>query len=509
MLDTPEMTKVPALTKPLKLARAEFISLTGMGSSTQYPYNYEDVDKMEVYSLKHYRETVEACRYFYKKDPIAGTVINKMIDIGINNLLFDKGSLSDNEFRIFTGLSERLLAFAETCALEYLLSGLIVPEISYEALPRDIIKSFGIKKYEAITAPTSMWVRDSKAIKINSSFMSAEPSYFIEVPDDLVFFIMHEGKYPDNTEDKAAYEEILKFYPAFVALVREGKKEIRLDNPLITRRRPLPDSAYPLPYLYPALESLKHKRNLRRMDYSIAARVITAIQQIKMGDKDFPLTEDDQEQVEYLKNQMKWRDGTNINVEKVFQLFTNHTVEIKWVFPDVVALLDEGKYANVNQDIFLALGFPRILTTGETERSGSSDPEFATISPVRTMENMRKNVLKIIKAIVYETAKLNAFKGLPVVSFENMNLHSFRDFVAGMAMLYDGKNLSRTSVSAAFGYKWEEEVKQMAEEKKTMTELGIDEFAAKPYSPAPGENKPPQEKPKQPVKEETPQKPAK
>jgi hypothetical protein len=49
----------------------------------------------------------------------------------------------------------------------------------------------------------------------------------------------------------------------------------------------------------------------------------------------------------------------------------------------------------------------------------------------------------------------------------------------------------------------------MAEEKKTMTELGIDEFAAKPYSPAPGEKPAPQEKPKQPVKEETPQKSAK
>jgi hypothetical protein len=498
MTDIPDV--VPAETKPLKLAKAEFVSLTGMGSGGQYPYTYEDVDKMEVYGLKHYRETVEACRYFYKKDAIGGTIINKMIDIGINNLLFDKGSLSDNEFRIFTGLSERLLDFAETCALEYLLSGLIVPEVSYEPLPKDVIKSFGIKKYEAITAPTSMWVRDSRSIKINSSFMSSEPSYFIEVSDDLVFFIMHEGMYPDGTMDTDAYLEILTLYPDFVALVRAGKKEIKLDNPLIIRRRPLSDSAYPVPYLYPALESLKHKRNLRRMDYSIAARVITAIQQIKMGDKDFPLTEDDQEQVEHLKNQMKWRDGTNVNVERVFQLFTNHTVEIKWIFPDVVALLDEGKYINVNQDIFLALGFPKILTTGETERSGSSDPEFATISPVKTMEGMRKNILKIIKAIVYETAKLNNFKGLPVVSFENMNLHSFRDFVAGMTMLYDTKNISRTSVSAAFGYKWEEEVKQMAEEKKVMDELGIDEFAAKPYSPAPGENQQQQNKPK-PAKE--------
>ena len=47
--------------------------------------------------------------------------------------------------------------------------------------------------------------------------------------------------------------------------------------------------------MYPALEPLKHKRNIRRMDYSIASRVISAIQLIKLGNDDFPVTEDDED----------------------------------------------------------------------------------------------------------------------------------------------------------------------------------------------------------------------
>jgi hypothetical protein len=479
------MTNQAPIQEKKLLAKAEFMNISGMGSG-DWPYNPDDVDKMEVLDVKEYRDTVDLCRFFYKKDPIAGTVVNKMMDIAITKLKFEKGSLSDNEFRIYTGLTPKLQKFAEEMAMEYLLSGLIVPEVTYSTLPVSEVKSFGIKKYEAVTGPTAMWCRDSKTIKIMPQLLLSEPTYWIEIPDDLYNFVKSDGKYADGISDVTSLLELKTYYPEFVTAIQSGQRYIKLDNPLITRRRPLPDSPYPIPYLYPSLEALKHKRNLRRMDYSIAARVITAIQQIKMGDKDFPLTEDDQEQVGYLQNQMKWRDGTGQNMEKVFQLFTNHTIEIKWIFPDTAALLNDVKYINVNNDIFLSLGFPRILTTGETERTGTSNPEFATLSPVRTMEKMQDVIIKIIEAVAIETAKRNNWKGIPKVSFENMNLHAFADFVAGMTMLYNTGNISRTSLAEAFGYNWEEEINMRSDEDEQMKELQVGEFAPQPYSPQPG-----------------------
>lgn len=184
---------------------------------------------------------------------------------------------------------------------------------------------------------------------------------------------------------------------------------------------------------------------------------------------------------------MAWRNTSQRNLERIFQLFANHTVKISWVFPDVEALLNDAKYREVNQDIFFGLGFPRILTTGETERTQTSDPELAAISPVKTLKNMQNKILFIIKGIVKEVAKLNGLKSLPLIRFDNINLYSFRNFVEGMQALYDTGNISRTSYDAAFGFEWEEEIKQKAREADTITELGVEEFAKKPYSNQPNE----------------------
>jgi len=451
---------------------------------TKSIWSPEEVDKFDGTELKEYKTVVKQSRFFYKKDPIASTVVNKIIEIGINDLIFDKGNLSDNEYRIFLGIKDNLLEFSESMAMEYLISGLVVPEYSMVAISTDKVKELGIKKKQTIIIPERMWLRDPETIKIKFSWALNQPSYFAVVPPELVSFILNKGSFSDGTKDIELYEELLKLYPDFVQKIRDGQREFLLDNSLIIRRKPLSNSPYPIPYLYPALESLGHKRNLRRMDYSVASRVITAIMQVKIGDKDFPLTEDDEQRLEEVRRQMLWR-GSVKDIERIFQLFTDHTVEIKWVFPDVTALLSDKKYADINQDIFFSLGFPRILTTGETERTGSSDPEFASISPVKSMENMRNKILKVIKGIIKDVAESNRLSDIPKVRFGEINLHSFATFVEGMVKLYETANISRTSFAGQFGYTWEEEVKQKALENDLMKKLGVEEFAPVSFSPQP------------------------
>ena len=133
-----------------------------------------------------------------------------------------------------------------------------------------------------------------KQLKIKLGPFSDKPSYFIKVPDEIIFFIQNNGKYPDGTEDKKAFEILKSYYPEFVSQVKAGVREIPVENPdLVIRRKPQPDTQYPVPYLSPTLESLKHKRNLRRMDYALAARVIGAIQLFRLGNDTFPVTPED------------------------------------------------------------------------------------------------------------------------------------------------------------------------------------------------------------------------
>jgi len=341
-----------------------------------------------------------------------------------------------------------------------------------------------------------MWVRDSATINIKKPRISEKESYFVKIDEDLYYFLQSKGTYPDGTEDKDLYEEIIRLYPEFVnEVLNDNDRQVLLDNPLIIKGTTTEDSAYPIPYLFPALESLKHKRNLRRMDYSIAARVISAILHVTVGSDEYPLTEDQEDTMAELEQQLQWRRGvTPAEIERVFALFTNHTVELNWVFPEVDAMLDSDKYKSVNEDIMVALGFPRILITGETERSFASDPQIATISPLHTMEKIREALLPIVKFVFLEMLDHNRIlEEYPSIKFKPLNLMSMSLFFEGLTSLYEAGNLSRESWSEAYGYDFVTEQNRRKLNEDLIKELGVE-----PVAPS---NKPgAQEKPGAPKK---------
>lgn len=451
------------------------------------PWTAEEVDKYATKDVtKEYRATVNSCRFFYRRDPLASVIVNKMVEVAISELQLISGNVPANQFRVYESLIDDLQDFAEDSALEYLISGLLIPEIELVRMPKRELTLRGIKAYPSLYLPASLWVRDPATIIIDSPLIANDlPTYYVEIPDELIHFIKNKGKYKNGNEDKELYQELLRLYPDFVRKVLSGDTKLKLDVDMAIRRKTLSDSPYPTPFLYPALESLRHKRNIRRMDYSLASRVITAIQLVKVGNDEYPLTAEDDQQLEYLRAQMRWRDTNNREIERIFQLFTNHTVTIEWVFPDVTALLDEKKYTNVNSDIMNAFGFPKILITGETDRSQTSDASIAMISPEKTLENIRRKVIRVIRKVIQSVADENGFREVPEIRFSPMNLRSFSEFLQGIQYLYDSGNLSRTDLAKALGYDFEEQIKSRADENKLITKLNVPEFAPVPHSNTP------------------------
>jgi len=455
------------------------------------------VDKMdEVINDRNFSKIVGSCRFFYRHDAIVSSVFNKMIDIGINTLNYPKTDLNTNEEKLVDGMINPLQEFAENMALEYLISGLVIPEVKYGDVEKDTLQEFGIKRYTTLNVPVSMWVRDPATIIIESPIIDDSPSYYAKIPDEVVTFIQNKGMYASGVKDIELYKKLLKYYPEFVKAVENGELTIKIENTEnIIRRKVVTDSPYPTPYLTAVLEPLKHKRNLRRMDYTIASRVITAIQVFRLGNDEYPLTDDQEDKLNDLKDQIYYRNSQNNDIERVFQLFANHTLEIEWVFPPVEALLNEEKYANVNDDIMLGLGFPRSLIVGESERSNAGNIKISSISPEKTMIHMREKILKILNNVLAETFRLNSLRGKTKLAFDPINLTEFAEWTAALRELYDTGNVSRTSYAKELGYNWEDELDLREEEQKEMKERGIEEFAPKPYSPIPGQNQ--QEKPPQ------------
>ncbi|MEM0374082.1 MAG: hypothetical protein QXO96_05985, partial [Sulfolobales archaeon] len=253
---------------------------------------------------------------------------------------------------------------------------------------------------------------------------------------------------------------------------------------IVIERRKLSNSPYPVPYLTSALESLKYKRALRKMDYSLASRVITAIQLITLGDKDFPLLEEDEDKLLKLKEQINARDKYG-DYERVYQLFGNHTLKVSWVMPDASVLLNDTKYKDINLDILFALGFPRILVTGETDKSNTSSPEYALLSPIKTIENIQKNLLSIIQTILDQVTEYNGFTDYAEVYFKPMNLKDFVKFFDVLYKLYETGSISRKTLVDYIGLDLDKELENKVSEKDMYTKLGLDEYAPLPHSNTP------------------------
>jgi hypothetical protein len=465
---------------PIKIAFAELLQKTD-NPWTEVPKFQSSTKEGQA---NDFLKSITHCRFFYKTEPLVSSVIDKLVEIGINDLVFSKNQLSENEFRVFTAIKPKLVEFAEQMATEFLLSGLVIPEIGYNKVDKDFLFALGVKKYSSLELPDSLWVRDPATIKIYTTMLADKPTYFVKVPSELLAFIKTKGKYPDGKEDKALYELLIKFYPEFIKEIESGTKEVFIDNKLIFRRKYTSDNPYPIPYINSALEALHHKRKLRRMDYSIIDKIISAIMQVKLGDKDFPIndSEEDNAYVENIRAQLRMRGTGEQTLERIFQLITNHTVDIKWIFPETTALLDIKKYDDINQEILFGLGFPRVLITGEALRSGTTDSEIATLSPIKTAEGFRRKILEVIKDICIEISKRNGFKSVPSVQFKSINLHKFTETLQGLSKLYDVAALSRTTFANEFGFDFSTEVDLMKEEMGKLKEGGLPEFGPTPNS---------------------------
>jgi hypothetical protein len=271
---------------------------------------------------------------------------------------------------------------------------------------------------------------------------------------------------------------------------------------LIIRRKYLADSPYPIPYISSALDALQHKRKMRRMDYSIMDKVISAVMHVKVGSDEFPVTNSDEDKAVFsdLRNQLMLRFQSDQTLERIFQLITNHTVDISWVFPETSLLTESGRYNDINEEILFGLGFPRILITGEASKSGASNSDIASISPVKTIESIRRKLLKVIRDICKHVAEENNFKP-PLVKFKAVNLHSFVDFMASLEKLYNMSGVSRSEVSEYMGYDFLDQADKLEMEEKLIKEKGLSEFGQQPFSRPPTNEvgKPTSKEEKQPV----------
>lgn len=462
-----------ATLKEKRLARSQSSqSVPGFLTNTDYTFIGNTPSKKVIPgyydgtpNLGKYHDQIKICRWFHKFDPIASTVINRMADMSITtirnrrNTKLNADQVDDTTMAYFEALVEELRPVIKQMALEYLLHGLVVPAYSFKRLRGDLIsEKLGRKRY---TIPDQMWIRNPENLELKRKPTGTDRQIWLKIPKDDIELVQNKGVRSDGTEDKEAYRYLVDNFPEYVAAIRSGKTKFLLEDVRTMMRKPTSFEDYPTPFLVAALGALQHKAYLKTMDRAIASRAIEAMRHIKVGDKDFPADDDD---ITATKAALAESSSSG---ERIFNFFTNHTVSVEWIIPELEALINETKYAEPNADIFLAMGFPRVLTTGETLRSNSSDSKIASLGPKATLEDLREAVITWLTALYKELAEKNNFTRVPEPVFSPIAAADYTALIQFSVQALQAGAISKDLIAQLYGSSWEEESNQISTEQES------------------------------------------
>lgn len=408
-----------------------------------------------------YHDQLRIIRWYYINDAIAGTVVNRMADMAITQLRNRKKTkrnsdvVDDAIMAYYDSIALEIRPFLKQAALEYLLHGLVVPAYTTKRIMGNkIAEPLGRKRYYTID---SIWVRNPENIVLRKKPEGMERSIYLRIPREDVVFVQNKGKRNDGTADYAAYQRLVTDFPEYVRAIESGETFFLLDDQAIYRKL-TSYNEYPLPFLTNALSSLQHKAYLKNMDKSIASRAIEAIRHIKVGSDEFPAQTED---IDDIKTMLQTNQSTG---ERIFNLFTNHTINIEWVMPPLDALLSEAKYIEPNNDIFLALGFPRVLTVGETAKSNSSDSKIASLGPKSTLEDLRESLINWVRYLYEALADANNFSRFPEPYFSPIATSDYTALVQFATDALAAGAISKNTISELYGSDYETEAAQIQSE---------------------------------------------
>lgn len=484
------MEQIMAEPKITRLAKAK--AQLAEANAGFYMPNYYD-KQLEIVGLvpeklivpKDYKSVVQMCYDFYNRGGSVGRVIDRLQEFTITDIRNGQRNTSDEVNAYFYAVlhdkPSRLLRFLRMAALEYYLSGMVLPKIEWKELPgKEICPD--LKPNKLYMVPVFDLY---PPLLIDVEWRGwGKKGYFLKIPESDIKTIRNKGG--EIKEQQLKYQYYADTFPYYVDLINKGETmlEIRDVDPILRKETSI--SPYPTPYLYSVLEALVFKQQLRRMDFAVAARVVNAILLVQEGNDAFPMVEDSDtlnENLANLQNQILGRMGDPRKIERLFALFTNHTTKISWISPDVEALLNQDKYRQTNEELDEGLGFPGILLTG-TARQGASTSEISTWAIQPQMEELRSMFIEWLQSeVYYKGAELNNFRKQPVPAFKPIKLQDFVKTAAVFAALYKEGNISRTTRDEMSGIDFETEAELMKDEAEIAK--GLPAYTPTPYSPPP------------------------
>lgn len=426
-----------------------------------------------------YHQLVKMCYDFYLRGGMASVVIERTAELTITEIRNGQRKTTDEGNTYFDAVlhrkPSRLNRFIRMMALEYFLTGMVVPKVEWKKVMGKDLHPKLIKNKEYVVPSFDLY--PPLLVKIQWAGWG-EKDFYLTIPPEDFRLLKNKNTARRTKEQQARYDYLSKF-SIYTETIESGSDKILLKDVDPILRKEISLSPYPTPYLSKVLEALVFKQQLRRMDFAVASRIINAILLVQEGDKDFPLVEGERDNLDNLKTQILARANNPLAMERLFILFSNHTTKLTWISPDVEALLNQEKYKQANDEVMEGLGFPRILVVGESKGAQAAEVSTWAIQP--QMEEFRDMLIEWIETIYEEASELNGFRNTPVPSFTPIRLQDFIKTAAVFAQAFREGNVSRTTRNQMIGLDLETEIELMIDEKEIMDELPKN-FPEMPYN---------------------------
>lgn len=473
---------------PKKMSYIARASVRDVGSSFFMPgaidstYQTLGLSPEKLIIPKDYTSIIRMCYDFYQRGGNVARVVDRLQEFSITEIYNGQRKTTDEQNNYFEAVlhnkPSRLMRHLRTMALEYYLSGMVLSRIDWvEVTGEELSHKLQAKKKYMVPVFDSY-----PPLLVDVKWINwGKKAYYLKIPSSDLKAIRSQGG--KIKEQQLKYKMWLENFPAFVKDVMAGADmiEIKDTDPII--RKEISINPYPTPYLYSVLEPLVYKQQIRRMDFAVASRVISAILLVKEGNDMFPLTEETQGLLDNIQTQLMARSGDPRKIERLITLFTDHTTTMEWIHPDVQAMLDQDKYRQVNEEVDEGLGFPGVLLTG-TVRQGGQASEVSTWAIQPQMEELRSMFLEWVNTNVYvEAANLNGFRNVPEPSFKPIKLQDMIKTAAVFQQLFAEGNISRTTRDEMAGLNFLTEGELMKDEQAMAGDLPA--FMPTPYSPLP------------------------
>lgn len=427
---------------------------------------------------REFHQVIDMCYDFYQRGGIVGTVVNRLAEMSMTQITNGQRKTTDEANEYFEAVlhrtPSRLNRFIHTAALEFFLSGMVLPRVEWKKVMGSEL-SPKLKANREYMVPVAD-LYPPKLVKVDWPGWG-EKKYYLKIPDKDIRIIKSGGKIKNQQIQYNMWEQE---YPTIFQAIKNGAKEVEIETDAILRKE-TSFTQYPTPFLFNVLEGLVFKQQLRRMDYAVASRIISAILLVQEGSNEFPITEETRGNLDALKNQISWYGKNPAQMQRLFPLFTNHTTKLTWITPDVEALLDQDKYRQTNDEISEGLGFAKILVTGESRNAQASEVSTWAIQPM--MEELREMMLEWLSPVYEQAAELNGFRQVPIPTFTPIRLQDFIKTAAVFAQAFKEGNVSRTTRDLMMGLNFQSEIELMKDERDYMKELTKEgEFPEMPYN---------------------------